>query len=425
MTEATNVHQQAYVREAWELIELMERIGPTQTASAFAPRWEAARRKGEDFYAPVASGEWFVTESRDLYESPTNRTRFARTVDFIRPGERIMEIGTGKGFLALMALKAGQAAAYRGIELVPTNVTATNAALKANGYADRATAEVGDLYDLTRDTVAEHDTDLLICCEVLEHVPDPEAALKVLADSLPEGTDLLVSVPLRGRLEGIWGHVAQFGVARVRAMARAAGLTVHHVEPLANTWVFMLASRAPSSERAALAAAAEPDVTADLTTPEDWSLRVDNVKPEASESTWNKNLASYAVQATEKGVRLTAEAQKKRKKGETAYAGITFACQDIRGIRLELALGDIDLVEAFYVDAYAGSERLGRWKWVPADGRPKQAKPTFMLQPQLRGTFFKRQSAQDLRTADRVDLFAQLPAGGTVDVTVTRLGWFR
>src|SRR3546814_1394904 len=101
-----------------------------------------------------------------------------------------MEIGIGKGFLALMALKAGEIGAYRGIELVPSNVTATNETLAANGYAERATAEVGNLYDLTREMVAEHRTDLLICCEVLEHVPDPEAALKVLADALPEGTDL-------------------------------------------------------------------------------------------------------------------------------------------------------------------------------------------------------------------------------------------
>jgi 2-polyprenyl-3-methyl-5-hydroxy-6-metoxy-1,4-benzoquinol methylase len=425
MTEASDALQQAHVREAWELIEVMERIGPTQTAALFAPRWEASRRKGEEFYAPVASGEWFGRADLDVYESPTNRARFARTMDFVRPGERILEIGTGKGFMALMAFKAGQIGAYRGIELVPENATATNAALASNGLADRASAEVGNLYDLKKETVAEHATDLLICCEVLEHVPDPEAALKVLADSLPEGTDLLVSVPLRGRLEGIWDHIAQFGVARVREMARAAGLTVHHVEPLANTWVLMLASRSASSDRAALAAAAEPDVTAGLTTPEDWSLSVENVKPEAIEAKWRKNLASHVVEPSETGVRMSAVAAEAQQGEGTRYAGVGFACKDARGVRIEIDLIDIDQVEVFYAEFYAGTERIGRWKWVPSEGRPKLATPTFMLQPQNKGTYFKRQKAQDLRTADRFEIFAQLPPGGSVSIDVARLAWFR
>jgi 2-polyprenyl-3-methyl-5-hydroxy-6-metoxy-1,4-benzoquinol methylase len=423
MTETTSTHERVHVREAWELIEVMERIGASKSAELFAPRWEASRAKGEEFYAPVASGEWFSTENRDMYESPTNRTRFARTVDFLRPGERIMEIGIGKGFLALMALKAGEIGAYRGIELVPSNVTATNETLAANGYAERATAEVGNLYDLTREMVAEHRTDLLICCEVLEHVPDPEAALKVLADALPEGTDLLVSVPLRGRLEGIWGHIAQFGVARVREMARSAGLTVHHVEPLANTWVFMLASRSATSERAELVAAATPDVTADLVTPADWSLRVDNVEPEAIETKWRKNLSSHSVTQAERGVRLTATAS--AKSDGSHYAGVAFPCKDVRGIRIEIDPVDIEQVEAFYADFYCGAERVGRWKWIPSEKRPKQKKPTFMLQPHSVGTYFKRQKVKDLSTADRFELFAQLPDGGKVTIEVPRIGWFR
>jgi 2-polyprenyl-3-methyl-5-hydroxy-6-metoxy-1,4-benzoquinol methylase len=425
MTEANDVHHEAFLREAWELIDVMERIGPAQSETAFALRWEAARRKGEDFFAPYAADEFFGKEGFDGYRTATNLTRFARTLDFVRPGDRVTEIGCGYGFLALLALEAGQAASYRGIELMPDNVVATNKALASKGYSDRGTAEEGNLYDLTRETVAERGTDLLICCEVLEHVPDPEEALAVLAASLPEGADLLVSVPLRGRLEGIWGHIAQFGVPRVREMARAAGLLVHHVEPLANTWVLMLASRDQHSDRAARVAAANPDVTADLTVPDSWSLRVDNEAPRLAETVWRKNLARHDVGSEGQTARLSAEALATQKNEGSRYAGLALACEDVRGIRLELELVDIDQVEAFYAEFYAGSERLGRWKWVPAEGRPKQAKPTFMLQPHSKGTYFKRQTVRDLRTADRFELFAQLPPGGSVDVRITRLGWYR
>src|SRR3546814_16372222 len=160
-----------------------------------------------------------------------------------------------------MALKAGEIGAYRGIESFPSNVTATNETLAANGYAERATAEVGNLYDLTREMVAGHRTDLLICCEVLEHVPDPEAPLKVLADALPEGTDLLVSAPLRARLEGIWGHLAPSGVARVREIARSAGLPLHHDDPLAHPSAFILASHPAPPHRAQLVPPPTPAVT--------------------------------------------------------------------------------------------------------------------------------------------------------------------
>ena len=425
MSGTSDVHHQAYVNGAWELIHTMERVGVSRSAEDYALRWEASRQKGEDFYAQVAVGEGAVADHQDVYESQANLTRFARTIDFLRPGERIMEIGIGKGFLALMALRAGRIGAYRGIELLASNVVDTNTALAAAGYADRATAEEGNLYDLTQEMVADHGTDLVICCEVLEHLPDPEAALKVLADSLPDGTDLLVSVPLRGRLEGVWGHVAQFGVARVREMVHAAGLTVHHVEPLANTWVFLLASRSAHSDRAALAVAAEPDVTAGLVTPDDWSRSVENVEPEPIPSRWMKNLATYSVEPAEQGVRLRATAVATPEDEGSRYAGIAFACDNARGIRFEIDPVDIGQVEAFYADFYAGQERIGRWKWVPSERQPKQDKPTFMLQPQNKGLFFQRQKAQDLRTADRFELFAQLPPGGSVTVDVTQLGWVR
>src|SRR5690606_12630269 len=65
---------------------------------------------------------------------------------------------------------------------------------------------------------------------------------------LPPQSDLLFSAPLHGRLESVWGHVTVFDVHRLRSMIKRARLVVHHVEPVANTWVMVVASRerAPS-----------------------------------------------------------------------------------------------------------------------------------------------------------------------------------
>src|SRR3546814_7244582 len=75
-------------------------------------------------------------------------------------------------------------------------------------------------------------------------------------------------------------------------------------------------------------------VVSDLVTPADWSLRVDNVEPEAIETKWRKNLSSHSVTQAERGVRLTATAS--TKSGGSHYAGVAFACKDVRGIRIEI-----------------------------------------------------------------------------------------
>lgn len=442
--------EQALVRQGWELVEVMERLGHTETSKVFAPRWTQSTQRGARAYAPLPPSQGLGTYQRTMYESPGNLTRFARTCDFVRPGERVLEIGIGRGFLATMLLRDGQIGGYRGIELEAANVRAANTMFATNGFTDRAVAEQGNLYDLTREVVADHGTDLLVCCEVLEHVPDPEAGLKALADALPEGTDLLVSVPLRGRLEAIWGHIAMFGAARVRDMLAGAGLTVHHVEPLANTWVFVLASRDPrGSGRSALAAATVPDLIADLGAPAEWPMRVDNVAVEPVESRWNRRLSAHLMRPAEpeqheKGVYVEATAGSdpalatnlgrlgrgplrrvpalRGPKGH--YAGMRFPCGDARGVRFELDPLDIDGVIAFYADFYAGNTRLARWKWDMSK-RPKSKHPTFMLQEHRGGGYFRKAQAGDVSTADAFELFAQVEGGSSVRFGVRRLGWLR
>jgi SAM-dependent methyltransferase len=99
---------------------------------------------------------------------------------------RVHEIGCGEGFLSTMLAQSGLA--VRGSDVSPAAVA--SARRRAADLALPVTFRVADLYDLTpRADGAE----LVVCCEVLEHLPDPRRAVQLLARlARPH---LIVSVP--------------------------------------------------------------------------------------------------------------------------------------------------------------------------------------------------------------------------------------
>jgi len=430
------------VRAGWELVDLVEQLGDGPSRRLLAPRWETERDRGASGYAPLKYGDLTSVEEAAMYESPNNLARFRRTLDFALPGDSVVEVGIGRGYLGTRLLRDGGATSYLGLDLFEENAAATRQTLAANGYAAAGTADVGDLYELTRAEVAAVDAGLLVCCEVLEHVPDPERALEVLADALPEGTELLITTPLLGRMETIWEHVALFGVLRLRRMVELAGLTVHHVEPLANQWVLLLASRGPGpSARAARATSLGAPEIRPLE-PADRATTITNVpidKVDALPSRWNKRatatigrLGVYDPGRPESIVlRMRAEPLASLPDpgtdGDTdnggRYAGLALAANYKLGVRLELELVDVeDGVHDLYVDFYDGPTRVGRWKWDLAD-RPKKAVPTFTLRPGLKGHYLRPVNLGDLRRADRVEIFARLEPGASAELRLHRLAW--
>jgi SAM-dependent methyltransferase len=96
------------------------------------------------------------------------------------------EIGCGEGYWTLHWLEKGLAArgcdvSEAAISLARRNAAARN--LDANRFA------VKSIYDLDSSDRA----DLVLCCEVLEHLPDPERGLEALRRSV--GRRLILSVP--------------------------------------------------------------------------------------------------------------------------------------------------------------------------------------------------------------------------------------
>lgn len=438
-----NAVEHGVVRAGWELTDVVERLGAGASERHFADRWRTERERGESGYRPLKTGDLVSDSDREMYETPTNLSRFRRTLDFVLEGDRVLEVGTGRGYLGTRIMREAGAASYLGLDIVEENATATRQTLEVNGYAGRATARVGDLYDLTLADIEGND--LLVCCEVIEHVPDPELALQVLAESLPDGTELLITTPLLGRLETVWDHVAIFGVARLQQLMERAGLTVHHVEPLANQWVLLLCSRGdgPSARAAQAVSHGAPDVRP--VAPDDRPTRVTNVdicKVEPLESRWNKRLASVTAELVEApplgqeyaeepsdaqalAVRLEAQPPDGLDDESGRYGGIAFACPDgggVVGVRFELEPIDVDGVVSFYADFYQAGSRVARWKWDLQE-KPKKPRPTFVLRPGLKGHYFRPLAIGDLRTADTLEIFAELRSGATVEFRIHRLAW--
>lgn len=99
----------------------------------------------------------------------------------------IHEVGCGEGYWVSRWLEQGIDA--RGTDF-STQVIAMARAEAGRRGLDEARYEVRSIYDVTP---ARDSADLIVCCEVMEHLEEPERALRALAGIVTD--DLIVSVP--------------------------------------------------------------------------------------------------------------------------------------------------------------------------------------------------------------------------------------
>jgi 2-polyprenyl-3-methyl-5-hydroxy-6-metoxy-1,4-benzoquinol methylase len=104
---------------------------------------------------------------------------------------KVYEVGCGEGNLSMRLHDRGWD--IRGSDLEATSVAESNQQCTTRGILPKF--EARSLFDLTRE---EASAELVICCEVLEHVPQTERALAILKSLA--NPYLLLSVPR----EPIW-----------------------------------------------------------------------------------------------------------------------------------------------------------------------------------------------------------------------------
>ncbi|MET1039201.1 MAG: class I SAM-dependent methyltransferase [Aeromicrobium sp.] len=396
--EVTDAGEAAAVRAGWLLIDAYERLSSKAASRVFGHEIRAWHDYAADTIADLVSPAGRIMV--DVEQSPVNRLRYRRTMDFAHKGDRVFDVGFGRGYLAAQLIQERGVAGYHGIDIVDTWVEDAHLLLDANGLAGAdIVLEQGDLFDLTRETIAATHADLVICCEVLEHVDDAELALRVLADALPDGADLLFSVPLHGRLEQVWGHASVFDVARLKQMLDGAGLHAHHVEPLANTWSLVVASRDPGGSARVRDASRRPAVRSSL--PLVREHRFVDVAP--ADLTPVSAPAGASVLGTVDGIHVTCSV--------SSHGGLGFPVHGLESLRLWFSFADCDAVERFDVIARAGSEQVCSWSWKPGTKHPATGQRRIWFRPGEASVGVVPGPHGSMLDVDSVEVVAQLPAG--------------
>ena len=232
----------------WEHVELLERLPKPRASSGVPEQLAGESLAARTELTPLERWEKISARSFKTYTAGSNHVRLRRLLDFVRDGDRVLDIGIGFGYVTAMLQRERRLAAYSGIDLKDQFIDAARDALRANGLDPAgADLEVGSVLDLDPAWVATRRPDVVLVLEVLEHIPDPAAALRALARSVPEHAIILFTVPLLGRLDGVWGHVSLFDRGRIEEICAQAGLTVHYVEPLHATWTLVAAAVGPET----------------------------------------------------------------------------------------------------------------------------------------------------------------------------------
>ena len=157
-----------------------------------------------------------------IYSRGANVVRLRRLLDWVMDGERILDIGTGLGYVTTMLLRHCTVEYYCGIDIHERYLAIVEEGLRVNGAAGVPhVLERLDLFKLTPEFVDHHRPTLVIVLEVLEHLRDPATALQTIAAAVPPSADVLFTVPMHGRLESVKGHLSVFDAAQDPGALRA------------------------------------------------------------------------------------------------------------------------------------------------------------------------------------------------------------
>jgi 2-polyprenyl-3-methyl-5-hydroxy-6-metoxy-1,4-benzoquinol methylase len=175
-------------------------------------------------YDQLWGHEWQLVQSVGPMTANRYRLILAQLQGVLTPEARVLDIGCGNGTLMARLLGAMPGLQLGGIEFSETAVAAAPASV-------RERIRVGSLFDTL--PLLHERFDLIICSEVLEHIEDASAAMRLIAAALAPGGKLVLTVPCGkrwwSRLDEHVGHFRRYELHELRALVEAAGLAPRRV----------------------------------------------------------------------------------------------------------------------------------------------------------------------------------------------------
>ena len=183
------------------LAKLMRKDGQNEQALALcrkalalAPQDAALAARGRTFLSGDVPNWHFVIVT-DAVRNAAYDTALRRA---IKPGMRVLEIGTGTGILAMMAARAGAAEVVT-CEMNPAIAEAARSIIERNGYGDRVRVFCGHSDKLTLDELGGR-ADILVTEIVSNNLLGEDvlpAHEKAMRDFMKPGAQV---IPARGRV---------------------------------------------------------------------------------------------------------------------------------------------------------------------------------------------------------------------------------
>lgn len=121
--------------EAWKAHYDVLRVGPF----VIRPTWRPAELRPGELLIELDPGMAFGTGAH-----PTTRLCLRALAEWLRPGERVLDLGTGSGILAIAAARRGAARVWA-LDIDPVAVRVARENVRRNGLSDRVEVGQGSL----------------------------------------------------------------------------------------------------------------------------------------------------------------------------------------------------------------------------------------------------------------------------------------
>lgn len=405
----------ALVRAGWGEALMLERLGPDRSREILSDHLAAHVEQARASLKPLTPWPAQPERVTKVLSDDGNQVRIRRTLDYVMPGDRVLEVGVGFGQVSGLMMRDAGISAYTGIDIGQHRLDAVHQMAEKNGldHLEIETALV-DLLDLTPEWVAERRPTFIMAEEVLEHVPDAEGALAALARSMGPDCCVLFTVPVLGRIEACWGHLSLFDVARVRRMLDDAGLVPQYVEVVYDAWLFVLASASDAVPERVVRLAS---ITRPAPPPPPPAVPL-FVPVELGDAKSLGDAGTVEVTNDDDGAHVLVTSRR----GKNRHGGLTFGIAGDIALRIELRVDTPKDVQRLCVDFYDdGGKRLARWTWDPSRTRMGAGKArTYVLKPGEPFGAFQPDGEVVEGRATRAAVLVEVAAKGTVKFTVKR-----